>query len=64
MRALLEDILSLKRDCAHRWLSPMTSAGAVRRFQDSHVAAVTVFNDSFSKRPYDLFGITGSTQSK
>ena len=28
------------------------------------VLAVTVFNDSFSKRPYDLFGITGSTQSK
>ena len=26
--------------------------------------AVTVFNDSFSKRPYDLFGIAGSTQTK
>ena len=26
--------------------------------------AILLFNDSFSKKPYDLFGITGSTQSK
>ena len=26
--------------------------------------AVFLFNDTFSKKPYDLFGITGSTQTK
>ncbi len=26
--------------------------------------AATLFNDNFSKKPYDLFGITSSTQSK
>ncbi len=26
--------------------------------------AVIMFNDSFSRKPYDLFGITGSTESK
>lgn len=28
------------------------------------VLAIMLFNDSFSKKPYDLFGVTTSTQSK